>query len=53
MILDFFTKLVAVITPAIRMPMIAITAESSIRVKAEKFLFIYLVESRLVSIELL
>jgi len=29
----------AVMTPAIRMPMIAITAESSIRVKAEILVF--------------
>ena len=36
-ILDFFTKPVAVVTPAIRMPMIMMTAESSIRVKAVYF----------------
>jgi hypothetical protein len=38
-ILDCFTKLVAVITPAIRMPITASTAESSIRVKAEDLNF--------------
>ena len=37
--MDFFTRPVAVVTPAIRMPMIMMTAESSIRVKAlEEFL---------------
>ena len=33
-ILDFFTRPFAVVTPAIKIPMITITAESSIRVKA-------------------
>jgi hypothetical protein len=34
-ILDFFNKPVAPITPAIKIPMMTITAESSIRVKAD------------------
>jgi hypothetical protein len=38
-ILDFAIRTVAVITPAIKIPMITITAESSIKVKAEVLFF--------------